>query len=83
MVIGFQGVPLNYVIREDKTPNYFATVPYEEATIQEVALTSSELKMIPEHYIDLLYILYMKILMLIPTLSKYCATATSLETFLY
>ena len=41
MIIGVQGVSLNYVIREDKTPNFDATVLYEEAIIQSVALTGS------------------------------------------
>ena len=41
MIIGVQGVPLNYIIREYETPNFDATVPYQEAIIQSVALTGS------------------------------------------
>ena len=42
MIVGAQGVTLNYVIREDETPVFDETIDYDEAIIQAVPLTGPD-----------------------------------------
>ena len=41
-IIGCRGVPLSYVIRDDATPDFDETLPFEEATYQAMSLTGVE-----------------------------------------
>jgi len=44
MIVGVQGVPLNYIIRKDVVPHFDPSIPYDEAIIQGVAMDGPAFK---------------------------------------
>ena len=44
MIVGVQGVPLNYIIRKDVVPHIDPSIPYDEAIIQGVAMDGPAFK---------------------------------------
>ena len=44
LIVGSQGVTLNYVIREEDVSNYDDTIPYEEAIINAVSVDNNNAK---------------------------------------